>query len=97
MEFSQLPLQNAILRGVSLDWQRGIGRFVLSPVGEGFLYELWFNDVTEMTLPRRQSAGAAAAVHYAREPEHGRFELAMLSGEVLEVRAASWRYTKVPV
>jgi hypothetical protein len=95
MEFVSLSVHDAVLQGVSVDWSRGICRVMLTPVGAGYIYELWFNELTELIVPRNQPWGRSVSVNCTRQPESGYFEIEMQSGDVLKIRATTWRYTKV--
>jgi hypothetical protein len=90
MEFSALALHGAILQTVALHWPSATCRILFGPVGVGEVEELAFAGVTELIVPRKEPAGPSSLVDKVSQPEPGSYWLAMTSGDVIRVRAATW-------
>jgi hypothetical protein len=92
MEFTALPLHDAIVQTAAVHWPSATCKFLFDPVAVGQVQELAFAGLTELTLPRQQPWGPSSFVNKVRDPEPGCFQLQMQSGDVIQIRASSWHY-----
>jgi hypothetical protein len=87
-----LPLHDAVVESVSLDWTTGELHVVVSPVGPGELFVLSFRDVSSVEIPREMPWGRSSSINAARTVTPSGFELEMQSGDTWRIQAARWVY-----
>jgi hypothetical protein len=87
---SAMPLHDATLADLRLDWQQGECVVRVSPVGSEDA-ALIFSGVREVHAPRMHPWGPSVSIMQFRETGEGIFEIEMQSGDVLKIVAASWR------
>jgi hypothetical protein len=97
MEFAALPLHDATLESVVLEWEHSICRFRVCPVWpERLAGELVFYDVSELTVPHDSPWGPSVSINETRIAEDGRFEIEMQTGDTLRIRSARFTYERKP-
>lgn len=91
MRFDALPLHDAVLSSIHLRWDDGQCTLRLRPVGQP-QHLLVFDGCSHIALPRRANWGPSPAVLAQGQPGEGRFEIAMQSGDTLEIEARGWAW-----
>jgi hypothetical protein len=89
--FEDLPLHDATLTDVHLDWLAGTCALLLSRTSGQ--YELRFNGVSDLAIPRRQPWGPSVSINSLRKDSSGLFEIEMQSGDILRISASSWSFS----
>lgn len=89
--FEDLPLHDAILHSVHVDWAVATCVFVISafvePKKEAQPRELVFRGLESLSLPHQEPWGPSVFINRALQPSPGVFQLQMQSGDLVEVMA----------
>ena len=93
LKFAQLPLHDAVLGDVRVNWRERKCVADLSAFVDGLTKQaqdrrLTWSGVVEVVIPQRTPWGASIRVNAARE-EEGWFVLEMQSGDCIRIAAAS--------
>jgi hypothetical protein len=80
-------LHDATLVGIDFAWQSGECTVTIG--GHSAQWALTFFAVARLCLPRKQRWGPSQSINGMIETSKGRFEIAMQSGDVLRIHAAS--------
>ena len=89
MSFDSLPLHDAVLAAIHIDWHAARCEMRLRPVGLP-PHLLVFEGFTHIALPRRESWGPSSSVNAFAQPQEGLFDIALQSGDTIRVEAAQW-------
>jgi hypothetical protein len=87
---TDLPLHDALLLSVHLDYLEGTCVLRLAPVASGEC-ELSFHGVSDFSAPRQQPWGPSHSVNEVRSAGIA-YEVELQSGDVLRVVADSWSH-----
>jgi hypothetical protein len=92
-EFANLPLHDAVLHELRVNWSdrkcvADLAAFVEGPSSMAQARRLIWTDVAEVIIPQRCPWGASAHVNSVRE-EKGWFVVEMQSGDLIRVAAAN--------
>ena len=82
-------LHDATLLSVALDWEKAEVKLYVLLMG-GIPATLTFQQATSAVLPREQPWGPSKSINGAKEISVGTYEVEMQSGDLLQVKAASW-------
>lgn len=89
--FDKLPLHDAILRTINVDWA-GRSCVLTMAMSESGSSQLIFSGITELFLPRHEPWGRSVSVNSLTSSGPTKFEIEMQSGDVLSVVAANWQF-----
>ena len=93
MSLDELPLHDAVLSAVHINWETARGELELRPVGSK-PHSLVFEEFVSIELPRRETWGRSASVNAARQIGPGLFEIELQSGDILRIEAPRWTYVE---
>lgn len=93
MSFSALPLHDAILASVLMEWPEARCTFKVGPVGIG-AHVIVFSGVRHLDIPREQLWGPSRSINVVREQD-GVYEIELQSGDVLRIAANAWEFHAV--
>jgi hypothetical protein len=95
-DINVLPLHDAVLRSVAIDWELKSCRFNLvafsQPGASAMPHVLEFSGVTSLHMPHAEPWGPSSSINSASCSEHG-FRIEMQSGDVIEVDALHFTFT----
>jgi hypothetical protein len=96
-KFGALPLHDAVLKELRLDWSAGICVAELVAFTDGLqkparAAKLIWKKTQEVIAPHRAPWGGSVHINHARE-EDGWFVLEMQSGDVIRVAAESFEFS----
>lgn len=94
--FDALPLHDAVLRSIEVDWEKKrcvlrLSAFV-TPNREAAPHALAFEGVTLLTVPHDEPWGQSSFVNSACTVADG-FRIEMQSGDVIELRATNFAFS----
>lgn len=93
--FEALPLHDALLRSVDVDWQEKRCTFQVlafaKPRSDGTAHVLVFEGVTFLSMTRNEPWGPSSHVNCVSSVGP-RFRLEMQSGDIIELTAASFAF-----
>ena len=93
MSFTELPLHDAVLTAVHINWDAARCDLKLRPVGSK-PHSLVFEGFVNVELPRRESWGRSASINSAKQLGPSLFEIELQSGDVLRIEAPRWTYVE---
>jgi hypothetical protein len=96
-KFSSLPLHDAVLKDLTVDWAARTCVAVVSAFVDGLKSpaqerRIVWRRIEEVVIPRRAPWGDSAHINSARE-EDGRFVIEMQSGDVIRIAAESVEFS----
>lgn len=91
MTFDTLPLHDASLEAIYINWEAARCDLRLTPVGLPS-HLLVFEGFTNIDLPRRESWGSSSSVNTLAQPHEGLFEIELQSGDTIRVQASHWAF-----
>ncbi|NUP05745.1 MAG: hypothetical protein HOW73_06760 [Polyangiaceae bacterium] len=98
--FADLPLHDAVIGRITLDWAAGTLRLELSVFyardAHAIPSTLTFEGLTDVSLSRHEPWGPSVYVNSSVFEPPTCYRLEMQSGDVIEVGAASFRLTRTP-
>ena len=94
--FEALPLHDAVLRSVEVDWEKKrcvlhVSAFTIPNCGAA-PHVLAFEGVTLLSIPQNEPWGPSSCVNSASSTDGG-FRIEMQSGDVIELTAASFTFS----
>ncbi|MDD2724126.1 MAG: hypothetical protein PHH59_08925 [Methylovulum sp.] len=89
--FDSLPLHDAILNSINVDWKGGICVFQLETFVEKNCL-LVFNGLSQINIPRHEPWGASISVNSLRQVGNSKFEIEIQSGDVISIFATDWAF-----
>ena len=89
--FEKLPLHDAVLRTVQVDWAARSCVLTLD-TSEADNCQLIFNGITELAIPRHEPWGPSVSINSLACRGPTRFTIEMQSGDVLGIDAAIWQF-----
>lgn len=93
--FEVLPLHDALLRSVELDWERKSCTFQVlafaTPAGNATPHVLSFEGVTFLSIPHNEPWGPSSRMNSVSSAD-AKFSLEMQSGDVIELTATSFSF-----
>ena len=92
MVFGELPLHDAVLTDIHVNWGASRCTFLVNPVGLGGR-ALVFEGLTYLEAPKQEPWGPSRSINALQETKPGEFEIEFQSGDVLRVRAKNWTFT----
>jgi len=91
MSFDSLPLHDATLAAICIDWDAARCDVRLRPVGLSS-HLLVFEGFTHIELPRRQVWGPSSSINTVAQPREGLFDIELQSGDVIRIEAPHWTF-----
>jgi len=91
MKFEALPVHDAVLSAIYISWEADRCDLRMHPVGTT-AHLLVFEGFSALEFPKQEPWGPSSSINTLREPEQGKFEIELQSGDVLRVRALRWSY-----
>jgi hypothetical protein len=95
-EFSSLPLHDALLKSVEIDWEKKTCRIEVAAFVEANAWatphQLLFSGVTSLSVPHEEPWGPSSSVN-ATSQDNNRFQIEMQSGDIIEVAATSFAFS----
>jgi hypothetical protein len=91
MTFDSLPLHDALLADIYINWEAARCDLSFSPVGLSS-HHLVFEGFTSIELPRHESWGRSSSVNSLAQPEEGAFEIELQSGDTIRIEASHWAF-----
>jgi len=91
--FSSLPLHDAVVESITLDWGMGVCTIALRLCGamapEPRQRKLVFSNVTELVVPRDEPWGSSSQVN-GQHKDGPEFQIEMQSGDTVVVKAEAF-------
>lgn len=91
MTFNSLPLHDASLEAIDIDWETARCDLRFRPVNLP-AHRLVFEGFTNIQLPRRESWGSSSSVNSLVQPRDGSFEIELQSGDTIRIEASYWAF-----
>ncbi len=90
--FDALPLHDAVVSAIEIDWEKKLCRFHLSVVSRsGNDALLAFEGVTWLSMPHNEPWGPSSSVNSVSDAGGG-FKIEMQSGDIIEIKATSYAF-----
>lgn len=90
--FDALPLHDAVVRTIEIDWEKKLCRFRLSVVSRSSNDALLaFEGVTWLSMPHNEPWGSSSSVN-SGSGASGSFRIEMQSGDIIEITATSYAF-----
>ena len=91
MLFNALPIHDATLSAICINWEAARCEIRLLPVGMAPQL-LVFEGFTNIALPRRETWGPSSSVNTAMQQKDGQFEIELQSGDTICIEASHWAF-----
>lgn len=91
MNFTTLPLHDAVLDSIQVSWKAGLCVIQIHPVGLP-AHRLVFEGFEHLELPKMMPWGYSCSINTLCEPLPGQFEIELQSGDVLRLKARHWDF-----
>jgi hypothetical protein len=97
--FTSLPLHDAVLHSVRIEWK--VGECILDlaaffePGQEAEPCQLVFRGIRNVTIPRAEPWGPSIFINKILQPSSNVFQVEMQSGDVLEIVAVDARLEQI--
>jgi len=93
MNFTSLPLHEALLAFVYVSWEAARGDLRLRPVGLP-VHLLVFEGFTHLEFPRREHWGPSSSINTLAQPQEGIFEIGLQSGDLIRIESPHWSFIR---
>lgn len=91
MSFNSLPIHDATLAAMYINWEAARCDIRLLPVGLP-PHLLTFKGFTNIELPRREDWGPSSSINSSNQSDTGQFEIEIQSGDTIRIEAAHWAF-----